>query len=276
MCVCDLDGTLLRSDATLSPFAREGLNRLIDSGIPMTVASGRSLQGMRALLGGVRLGLPVIGLNGALISDLPTGRHLVIHALGAAPARTSVAMLSASGACPVLTSWDGSRDRVHYTRAMNEASDWWVGEKRRYDDPRLQLTEDLDAVAAREAVVLITGFVPECDAEELIGQLQTQLARTALVHAASHIYCLGWTEIQIQHLHADKGHAVPCFLELAGLRGSTVLVCGDHLNDLGMFAVADESVAPAGAHPSILAAATAVAGSNDEDGVVRWLIGRLG
>ena len=71
MCVCDLDGTLLRSDATLSPFAREGLNRLIKLGIPMTVASGRSLQGMRALLGGVRLGLPVIGLNGALIPTCP-------------------------------------------------------------------------------------------------------------------------------------------------------------------------------------------------------------
>lgn len=31
--VCDLDGTLLRSDATLSEFAREGLNELIDAGV---------------------------------------------------------------------------------------------------------------------------------------------------------------------------------------------------------------------------------------------------
>ena len=52
VCVCDLDGTLLRSDATLSGFARDGLNRLIDAGVHVTVASGRSLQAMRALLDG--------------------------------------------------------------------------------------------------------------------------------------------------------------------------------------------------------------------------------
>lgn len=56
VCVCDLDGTLLRSDATLSGFARDGLNRLIDAGVHVTVASGRSLQAMRALLDGVELG----------------------------------------------------------------------------------------------------------------------------------------------------------------------------------------------------------------------------
>ncbi|MCU1675565.1 MAG: family phosphatase, partial [Frankiales bacterium] len=37
VCVCDLDGTLLRSDATLSGFARDGLNRLINAGVHMTV-----------------------------------------------------------------------------------------------------------------------------------------------------------------------------------------------------------------------------------------------
>ena len=64
---------------------------------------------------------------------------------------------------------------------------------------------------------------------------------------------------------------------LAGdVRGATVLACGDHLNDLGMFATADESIAPANAHTSVRAAATAVVASNDEDGVIRWLISRVG
>jgi predicted deacylase len=57
-----------------------------------------------------------------------------------------------------------------------------------------------------------------------------------------------------------------------------VLACGDHLNDLGMFAAADESIAPANAHASVLAAATATAtaavASNDEDGVIHWLLRR--
>jgi hypothetical protein len=276
VCVCDLDGTLLRSDATLSTFARDGLNRLIAGGLRVTIASGRSLQAMRALLNGVELGLPVIGLNGAVISDLRSGRHLHIRALGPSPARASVAMLAGYGASPVVTSWDGIHDQVHYTSALNAASDWWVGEKREYGDPRLRQSEDLDAVAAQQDVVLVTGFVPDPSAERVVGQLRTHLAGAAIVHAGQHIYCTGWTEIQIQHQQADKGHAVPRFLELTGLRGSIVLACGDHLNDLGMFRVADESIAPANAHTSVLAAATAAVASNDEDGVIHWLLSRIG
>jgi len=276
VCVCDLDGTLLRSDATLSTFARDGLNRLITAGVRVTVASGRSLQAMRALLSGVGLRLPVIGLNGALISDLRSGRHLLIRALESSSARPAVAMLAASGASPVVTSWDDVHDRVHYAKAMNAASDWWVTEKREYGDPRLRPSQDLDAVAGRQDVVLITGFVPDPSAERLVMQLRTQLAETAIVHAAQHIYCTGWTEIGIQHPQADKGHAVPEVLELTDLRGSTVIACGDHLNDLGMFAVADESIAPANAHAMVLAAATSAVASNDEDGVIRWLLSRVG
>jgi 5-amino-6-(5-phospho-D-ribitylamino)uracil phosphatase len=275
VCVCDLDGTLLRSDATLSGFARDGLNRLLGAGVRLTVASGRSLQAIRALLDGVELRLPVIGLNGALISELDTGRHLLIRALGPAPARASVALLAAHGASPVITSWDGTRDRVHHGPAMNAASEWWVAEKREYGDPRLRLSDDLDAVAGREDVVLVTGFVPDHAAEHLLEALRAELAGAAIIHAAQHIYRRGWTELQIQHPRADKGHAIPRLLELTGLHDATVLACGDHLNDLGMFAAAHESLAPANAHPSVLATATATAASNDEDGVVRWLLGRL-
>lgn len=276
VCVCDLDGTLLRSDATLSTFARDGLNQLLTAGVGMTVASGRSLQAMRALLRGVELELPVIGLNGALISSLGSGEHLLIQALESSPALASLAMLSAYGASPVLTSWNGSRDHVSYPSAMNPASDWWVAEKRAYGDPRLRPVQDLNAVAKEEDVVLITGFLPDPEAEALVAQLRTDLAEAAIVHAGQHIYYSGWTEIQIQHPRADKGHGTRLLLDLAGLRGATVVACGDHLNDLGMFAAADESIAPANAHASVLAAATTAVPSNDEDGVIRWLLARVG
>jgi hypothetical protein len=55
-----------------------------------------------------------------------------------------------------------------------------------------------------------------------------------------------------------------------------VIACGDHLNDLGMFAAADETIAPANAHRSVLAAATTTVASNDDDGVIRWLLERAG
>jgi len=269
--VCDLDGTLLRSDGTLSAFARDGLNRLIAAGLPTTIASGRSLQAMRALGAGVALELPVIGLNGALISDPATGRHLEVRALERSTARTTVDELSAVGASPTLTTWDGTQDRVRYIEEMNDASTWWIAEKRAYADPRLQLSEHLSDVTAEEETVLITGFVPNEDASAVAARLHERLADDAIVHAGQHIYCTGWTELQVQHRQADKGRALSRFLALTGLQSAELVVCGDHLNDLGMFAIADQSVAPANAHEAVRLAATVVVATNDEDGVIQWL-----
>ena len=165
---------------------------------------------------------------------------------------------------------------MHYVEPMNSASDWWVAEKRAYGDPRLLHSKNLEVVAGEEEVVLITGFVPNESAKQVVGELRTSLAGEAIVHAGEHIYCAGWTELQIQHPLADKGHAIPHVLELCGLRDATVLACGDHLNDLGMFAAAAESIAPANAHSSVLAAATATVATNDEDGVIHWLLSRAG
>ena len=49
---------------------------------------------------------------------------------------------------------------------------------------------------------------------------------------------------------------------------------GDHLNDLSLFSMATRSVAPANAHPDVLEVATEVVASNDEDGIVRYLLER--
>ena len=67
-------------------------------------------------MSGVTLGLPVIGLNGALISDLRSGQHLLIRPLGSSPARASIAMLCAHGASPVVTGWDAGVPQMMGTR----------------------------------------------------------------------------------------------------------------------------------------------------------------
>ena len=51
-----------------------------------------------------------------------------------------------------------------------------------------------------------------------------------------------------------------------------LVVFGDGRNDLDLFRVADEAYAVANADEEVKAAATAVIGSNREDGVARWLL----
>jgi 5-amino-6-(5-phospho-D-ribitylamino)uracil phosphatase len=272
--VCDLDGTLLRSDATLSGFAREGLNRLNDAGVLVTVASARGTAGMRALFEGVRLRLPVIELNGAFVSELESGRHVVSNVLSERDACAALEAILASGVDPVVSTWDGSRDCVHFGTRVNESLAWYVEEKKAYRDPRLVPCDDLRAVVRLEQVAQITTFALDGEAVAFAEGLRSALGQDVTVHDAPNVYRPGWTEITVQHRAASKGAAVPALLTVCDAIEAEVVACGDHLNDLSLFEVASRSVAPANAHPAVLEAATEVVGSNDEDGIVRYLLDR--
>jgi hydroxymethylpyrimidine pyrophosphatase-like HAD family hydrolase len=75
--------------------------------------------------------------------------------------------------------------------------------------------------------------------------------------------------IDIHHSNASKGNAVTVLREQLGI--TRTLCFGDGDNDLSMFAIADESYAPENAAAEIQAAATAVIGHNDSDGVAKFL-----
>ena len=174
--ICDLDGTLLRSDATLSDFARDGLNRLIDAGVYLTVASARGTAGMRSLLAGVRLQIPVIELNGAFISEMQSGRHLASSVLSELDACAALEAILLTGVDPVISTWDGRRDRVHFGSRTNDSISWYVEEKRRHRDPRLTPCDDLVAIAKTEAVAQITTFTPDREAA-VLSELAPELDR---------------------------------------------------------------------------------------------------
>jgi hydroxymethylpyrimidine pyrophosphatase-like HAD family hydrolase len=170
-----------------------------------------------------------------------------------------------------------TQDGIANTYELNGAFVWeieYVEEKRKYRDPRLAACGDLLGIARKEDVAQITTFALDGEAVALAKQLRQAVGEGAVVHCAANFYWPGWTEITIQHRDAVKGAAIPPLLAACGSAGSEVVACGDHLNDLSMFAVAAHSIAPANAHPEVLECARQIVGSNDEDGVVRHLLDR--
>ena len=270
--VCDLDGTLLRSDATLSEFSRDGLCQVLAAGIRVTVASARGAPAMRSLLAGVPLELPVIELNGAFVTELGSGHHLVANTLAAEEACAAMEVIAETGIDPVLTTWDGTKDRVHFRELANESMSFYITEKQAYGDERLAPEcKDLLGVATRERVAQIALFVPDSEASDLTRAIERAVGPEVIVHCQDNSYCPGSAEILVQHRMAEKGAAIPALLEACDAVDAHLITCGDNLNDLSMFGVAAHSIAPANAQPQVLESATEVVGSNDEDGIVRHL-----
>lgn len=269
--VSDLDGTLLRSDGLLSDEARATLVRLLDAGALITVASARCLGAIRWALRGVMPALPVVELDGAFVSDPVSGEHLTERVLPAPIASAAVAGLIDDGYGAVLTSFDGHADHVYHDDRLTPGTRWYVEEKRAYGDPRLRRTEDLFAVLPAERVAMVTSFVPTDRAERLRGRLESALPGAASVRVGAHPHVPGWSELSVMHPEATKGHGIGWLRRHAGLDDAWLTVCGDYLNDLPMFAVADRTAAPANAIPQVRARADLLLPGNDEDGVIRFL-----
>ena len=73
--------------------------------------------------------------------------------------------------------------------------------------------------------------------------------------------------------NASKAHGMQKVKELIGC--DRVVVFGDALNDLPMFEAADEAYAVSNAAEQLKKVATDVIGSNEQDGVARWLRSRF-
>ena len=110
------------------------------------------------------------------------------------------------------------------------------------------------------------------DTHENIGRLHGEVAKISGLRIEMYhdIYSNGdlWY-LEIFSGTASKFNAV---LELKKMFGFDRIVSfGDNLNDLPLFRASDECYAVANAKDEVKAAATAVIGSNEDDGVARWL-----
>jgi hydroxymethylpyrimidine pyrophosphatase-like HAD family hydrolase len=75
--------------------------------------------------------------------------------------------------------------------------------------------------------------------------------------------------LEIMPAAASKANAILMLKEKLGC--DRVVCFGDGKNDISMFSICDEKYAVANAVDELKAMATAVIGSNNQDGVARWL-----
>ena len=271
--VSDLDGTLLRSDASLSGFSENSLRELLADGLRFTVASARSVVAIGQMLRGLSLSLPVIEFNGAFLSDLATGRHEVINALEPSVAVSVYEQATAYGLIPFISSFDGAEDRVHYGQMLNEGMYWYLKDRLDHNDSRWRGATDNLAGSLREQVVCLTVIAKE----DVLADLQAAIlgAHTGSVetHLFENQYSPGWHWLTVHDRRATKDQAIKTLTSSYGLGNAKIVVFGDQSNDLKMFAAADLAVAVGNAQAAVKACADVVIGTNEEDSVVKFMRG---
>lgn len=268
--VFDLDGTLLNRQSTISDYTSETLKLLAKREIAYTVATGRTLHGARAVLEGHCFPLPQAYKNGVMIWHPDQQRYSSSMTLTAAELENVVHACLQQGLTPfVFTLEEGNKSTAYHPLLQSEADLELV---RVLDVDGHVSMRALDELPADAAVTHVNSI----GAPDAVKAVAHSVEDEAHLVAYSGIAREGaeWHWLDIHHSDASKGGAIKTLKELLGLE--SVICFGDSDNDLSMFAAADESYAPANANAAAKAAATAVIGHHDEEGIARFLRERFG
>ncbi|HEU4421504.1 MAG TPA: HAD family hydrolase [Pilimelia sp.] len=255
----DLDGTLVRSDDTVSAYSHEVLDRIRAAGIPVVGATGRGPRLTELTRNDIRAADFLVLAGGGRVVDQSDPAGPVVLRDERLDGRVLAELLAALEA------------RVGPLTVMVEA----------LDSPDAPLWGDYD-----EAWRYPDRFEARPRAECFRGEVIKAFARTpdhlvdALLVAAREVMPpelaavtqAGLGFIEICPPGVDKATGLAIVAQTLGVDPAEVLVFGDMPNDLPMFEWAGWArVAVANAHPAVLAAADEITPRNDDDGVALYL-----
>jgi Cof subfamily protein (haloacid dehalogenase superfamily) len=263
--VFDLDGTLLNRESVISDYTSETLRLLTERDIAYTVATGRTLHGARAILDGHLFHLPQVYKNGVMIWHPESQCFSRGASLTPDELENVVRACVTQGVTPfVFTLNEDDTSAVYHPPLVTNVERELI---RCVGVEEPVTVHSLDELPADATITHVNSIG---DSKAIDAVLHSVNDEPHLV-AYSGIALEGqqWRWLDIHHSDASKGGAINTMKRLLGLE--RVICFGDSDNDLSMFEAADEGYAPANANDRIKAAATAVIGHHDDEGIARFL-----
>lgn len=253
----DLDGTLVRSDQSISQRTMDTLIRVQEMGVKVAVASGRPTFGTAHVADALRLeefGGYVMSYNGGEIYDWGTKTRLHAQTLDEKVIPYLYTCAREHG-MPIMTyigkevvSEVKNNEYIQYSVMRNRMT--------------IRQVDDFVAASERAGIVkcIIVGdptLLPALEAE-----LQTALEGKAGVFRSEPFF------LEIVPVGIDKAKGLAILLEKIGIRREEIIAFGDGYNDVPMLQFAGMGVAMGNASEEIQKTADFVTQSNDADGIV--------
>ncbi len=260
----DLDGTLLRSDNTVSQATREAIADAEAAGLIVAFVTGRPPRWLHEVAEATGHTGIAVGANGALTYDLHTETILTEHPLEPAILAEVTRVLRAR-IPQIRFAMEYGLDFAHEPEYRH---DWEI----RPDTDRsgrpmpTAATAELAALLAKPAVKLLAkgrGMAPDEFMDLVEALVGDQVTVTRSGYSAL---------VEISATGITKAFGLAALAASHGVGRHEIAAVGDMPNDVPMLEWAGQSYAVANAHPSALAAAgTVLAETNDEDAVAKLI-----
>jgi Cof subfamily protein (haloacid dehalogenase superfamily) len=251
----DLDGTVVRSDGTISVRTRNSLTAVADAGAMVVIVTGRPPRWLRGIADATGHHGLAICANGAIVWDLHEERVVASYPIAVGTVRDIASSL---------------RTEFPELGFAVESVDANFGHEPSYR-PRTGTDEqtmiaELEALLSKPVAKLLARH-EGLTADELLARARTVVAEgiATLTHSSRD----GLLEISAAGV--TKASTLTAVCAEHGYGPEDVVAFGDMPNDLPMLAWAGHSVAVGNAHPEVLGAVDEVTASNDDDGVAQVL-----
>ena len=267
--VTDLDGTLLNRHDRVSPFSVRTINSLVENGMLFTYATARSLVSASVVTEGLSTNIPVIAYNGAFILQPSTGEILSEEKFTEEERHAVRETLARCRISPLVYSFVRGVEKVSWIpRYENDGIRRYLS--MRPGDRRFRPVEDAESLF--EGDVFYYTCIGERDELQPVYDTFSGDARYRCTMQQELYRPEYWCEIM--PARASKAGAIR---KLKDMWGCTRIVSfGDAVNDIPMFEISDECYAVANAVEELKAVATGIIESNEDDGVAKWLLRRVG
>lgn len=247
----DLDGTIVDGSLQISPRVRRALRAAMDSGVHVTLASGRPFDGTRLFADELGIREPLICHQGALVRDAGSGEVYLRRALARHLGHEFVDIVRQHGWDLVVT-LDDEQYVERLTPALRVLLDLSP------TPSKAQLVADLKALPQDPLRLLIV--VDAAEAGAVANLLRERFAGRLLIVRSFAQF------VEATDLAASKGQALAFLAQKLGVSQAQTVAIGDHDNDADMVAWAGLGIAMGNASAAVKAAANHVTATIAEDG----------
>jgi Cof subfamily protein (haloacid dehalogenase superfamily) len=259
MVATDLDGTLLRSDGSVSDRTRAALRAAADAGLSVAFVTGRPPRWLDVLVDETGYVGVAVGANGAVLYDVTQERLISAHML------TTELLLELTQA--IRAEFPAVHFAVEYGYGFaaepDYVHDWEINPPydRRGSPISHPLVGELAEITAEPAVKLLA------KAHDVDIDLFSAAAVAIVGNRATITHSSSMGLLEISAYGVTKATGLAELAESQGIVPHEVLAVGDMPNDVPMLQWAGRSYAVANAHPDVIEVADEVVGSNDDDAV---------
>ena len=255
----DLDGTLNNDEKQITPRTKATLMAAQEQGIRLVLASARPGPGLykeRDALGLAQYGGVLMSYNGGRIVDAATGKVLFETAMERELARQVLRLLEELPVTPILD--DG---QVFY---VTDAGGYQVAYECENNRMVCNEVENLAEFLCFAPIKILMSVEPE-RLPEVQQTIRRLLPEGLTVVQTAPFY------LEVIPAAINKGQGLVDTCRALGIAPEEAVAFGDAENDIPMLRAAGTGVAMGNAAPAVKAAADAVTGTNNEDGIAQYL-----